>query len=134
MASLRGFARRIRARGRQVDTNVSRGVRATAVAVNQTLISSTPVDTGRARANWQVGVGSPLFSELPDTDPSGAATTARNNAAIATSPPREDIFISNNLPYIGRLNEGSSAQAPAGFVERAVQVAVAAIRRTRIFD
>jgi formaldehyde-activating enzyme involved in methanogenesis len=33
--------------------------------------------------------------------------------------------VSNNVPYINRLNEGHSAQAPAGFVQQAVAKAVA---------
>jgi hypothetical protein len=31
-----------------------------------------------------------------------------------------NIFITNNVPYIGWLNEGSSKQAPAGFVQAAI--------------
>ena len=30
------------------------------------------------------------------------------------------LEITNSVPYIGRLNQGSSTQAPAGFVENAV--------------
>jgi hypothetical protein len=33
---------------------------------------------------------------------------------------RQTIWILNGLPYIERLNEGHSQQAPAGFVETAI--------------
>ena len=33
-------------------------------------------------------------------------------------------FISNNVPYIRRLNDGHSKQAPVGFIQRAVRKAV----------
>jgi hypothetical protein len=36
--------------------------------------------------------------------------------------PGEQIHITNNAPYIRQLNDGSSKQAPAGFVERAILI------------
>ena len=35
-----------------------------------------------------------------------------------------NIFISNNVPYILALNDGTSRQSPAGFVQNAIQKAV----------
>jgi hypothetical protein len=37
------------------------------------------------------------------------------------------MHITNNLPYIVRLNQGYSAQAPAGYVEQGVLAARRAI-------
>lgn len=132
MPSLAEFARRIRARGRQVEEGASRVVRQTAVAVSQAVISSTPVDTGRARANWVASLGAPFATPTEDTDPSGAGRISVNNTTISARRPGQDVYISNNLPYIGRLNEGHSAQAPAGFVEKAVQTGVNAVRAARV--
>jgi hypothetical protein len=36
--------------------------------------------------------------------------------------PGMPIYITNNAPYIRALNDGSSMQEPAGFVERAVLI------------
>lgn len=132
MASLRVFARRIRALGRRTEANTNAAVIAVGTAVNQVVVLATPVDTGRARANWQVGLGEPVRAILNDEDKDGQATILRNNATAARRKAPVDLVVSNNVEYIGRLNEGSSSQAPAGFVERAVQVGVAAVRRSRI--
>lgn len=42
------------------------------------------------------------------------------------------IHITNNLPYIGALNDGHSKQAPAGFVRTAVMEGLAAMRGVNI--
>ena len=57
----------------------------------------TPVDTGRARSGWDI-----------DLTGSGA-------------------IVQNEVPYVGRLNRGSSTQAPAGFIEAELD---AALRRS----
>jgi hypothetical protein len=42
------------------------------------------------------------------------------------------IHISNNLPYIGPLNDGHSKQAPAAFVQMAVMDGLATVRGAKI--
>ncbi len=132
MASLEVFARRIQRRARQVEVGASDAVKLAALAINQVLILETPVDTGRARANWQVGLAAPIRDDTEAVDPSGINTIAKNRAIILARRNRVDIIISNNLPYIGQLNQGSSAQAPAGFVEKAVLVGLATLSRHRV--
>ena len=34
------------------------------------------------------------------------------------------VFVSNNVPYILKLNDGHSQQAPAGFIQTAIHKAV----------
>ncbi len=134
MASPSVFARRIRRRASQVEIGASKAVRATALVINQTVIFGTPIDTGHAKANWQVGIDNPITKEIEEEDPGqGEATIARNASIIRGIPPGSDIILSNNVPYINRLNEGSSSQAPAGFVQIAVLEAVAAVKKTRFF-
>jgi hypothetical protein len=104
--------------------------RATALLVDQVVVSATPVLTGRARSNWLVGLGSPVrrvVETLGNAALSASISAAR--ARINSSKEGETIWLSNNLSYIQRLNQGSSAQAPAGFVERAVETARVALRR-----
>jgi len=97
-------------------------VRATALAIDQNVVLATPVDTGRARANWLVDVDNERIEATEDTDKSGQAAIAAGRAAINSFNPERNarIYITNNLPYIGPLNAGSSAQAPANFVQAAV--------------
>ena len=132
MADLKVFAKRIRALAVDVEKNVDDAVIATAIVANQTVVAATPVDTGRARANWVVGIDTPIRDTIDEEDQSGQNTNARNKAASRRRKSGQTIYISNNLEYIGALNNGSSAQAPANFVSIAVRTAEAFLRRRRI--
>lgn len=128
--------------GRRVERNGPAIARRAALAIDQAVVTSTPVDTGRARSNWQVRLGAPVTEQRdPYTPGTGGATGAANaQAAIAQARAAlvayrgggQEIYISNPLPYIGRLNEGSSAQAPANFVEAGVQAGIQAVGATNI--
>jgi len=140
--SLRDFSVRMRRRVREVEVGVDRIVRETALLCDRELVLTTPVDTGRARSNWQVSVGAAETEAIPAySEGEGGSTGAANaqaaldqgRAAVAGRGQGQTIFITNNLPYIGRLNDGYSAQAPAGFVQTAVQTAVEYVRnRARV--
>jgi hypothetical protein len=132
MADIPTFVRRIRQRAKNIEGNVGRAVIETAIAANQAVVSATPVDTGRARANWQASIGTPIQEATDDTDQSGASTVAANNAVISRRQPDQTVFISNNVDYIETLNQGSSAQAPANFVELAVQQAISFLKRKKV--
>ena len=80
------------------------------------VVMKTPVDTGRARGNWQVDINNVPGGVLETTDKSGGGTTASGVAAMATLPPFGTVWIANNLPYIKALENGHSGQAPAGMV------------------
>jgi hypothetical protein len=116
---------------------INRIKRQAALAAAQTVINATPFDTGRAKNNWLTSVGSTIDSEVEGTsfDRSGMAAIADAQNVIASvgDNDTQDIFITNNLPYIQRLNEGYSAQAPAGFVRMALVAAVNAIKGARVF-
>lgn len=93
--------------------------------------AGTPVDTGWARANWVPQIGSPYVVEA-SRDPAGVGSrAAEQQAGIASlftyRLNRGPIFISNNAPYITRLNDGSSKQSPAGFVQAAIAREIAAL-------
>jgi hypothetical protein len=80
------------------------------------IVQKTPVDTGRARGNWQVTEGSPAAGTLESVDRSGGPTISKGTGEILAAKPFGKIWITNNLPYIGVLEDGSSLQAPAGMV------------------
>jgi len=99
-----------------------------ATAVVTDLAMMTPVDTSEAISNWIVSLGSParrtIDPHFPGQfgstfGPSSAETVSDAKAVLTAKIPGQAIYISNNLTYIEDLNEGSSRQAPAGFVERA---------------
>lgn len=131
MSDLRGFGRRMNVRGDNVVTNTRQLVKKVGVQVDAALVLATPVDTGRARLNWQVEIDAEPQDTLPEPpDPASGARTSLENAkqTIATFQLGSTIHIVNNLDYIGRLNEGWSAQAPANFVEEAISVGIAAVK------
>lgn len=90
------------------------------------LIETTPRDTGWARANWVPNIGSSIDKTAGTRDlaEAGKIDTGPQQAGQASiARYRLDqgaIFISNNVPYITRLNEGSSRQAPSGFVQQQI--------------
>ncbi len=126
---LNAFTRDLRAFGIGIEEEVNAVKRKAALRVLTGVTLATPVDSGRARGNWTVSIGAPDGSVAETTDKSGGATIAKGSAVISRALPRDTIFIANSLPYIVSLNDGSSRQAPAKFVERAVQAAVESIRR-----
>lgn len=91
----------------------------------------TPVDTGWARANWLASVTQPITEPAGDPENVSAAESEKEaglGKVLAYRLSAGSVFISNNVPYITRLNDGYSQQAPAGFVQRAIQEAVTNIR------
>lgn len=104
-------------------------VKRLALNVTANLIETTPVDTGWARANWVPKIGNPRTR-------TAGTRVAAENGQIDRSPQANgqlailgyklgpSIFISNNVPYIKKLNAGSSRKAPAAFVQSAILRAV----------
>lgn len=125
----------------QIPVNCDNMVRKTALAVDQAVVIGTPVDEGRARSNWVVEIGSPADGVIEPYSPGHEASTAAENAQRAMDQARSkvaeyeygrDIHITNNLPYIQRLNDGHSAQAPKNFVEKAAMQAAKIINSTSL--
>lgn len=72
---------------------------------------------GTARANWQVSFNhSPGDFDLSKTDKSGDATISSGIAKLNRVPAFVTIHITNNVPYIVRLENGHSTRAPAGML------------------
>lgn len=132
---LKSFGRKMRVTGRVVADNADKLVRAVAVAVDGTVVLGTPVDTGRARTNWQAELDKPATGTV-QTAGAGAAQASIDKAGKVieqyNGDTHKEIHITNNLPYIGRLNDGWSAQAPAGFVEEAVHIGAAQIKGAKL--
>lgn len=85
------------------------------------IVLKTPVDTGRARGNWQPSINQPIESVVDTTDLSGNQTISNGSATILGLKDFGTIFISNNLPYILKLENGSSQQAANGMVALTLQ-------------
>jgi hypothetical protein len=111
----------------KLDKEAVNASRKVAFAIDNTLVLATPVDTGRARANWLPSLNVAITSVTDAVDKSGSGAIAKLSSVMSNFKLGDDVYISNNLPYIGRLNDGYSKQAPIGFVEKAVQTAKSAL-------
>jgi hypothetical protein len=103
--------------------------RAIALELFTSVVKATPVDTGRARGNWQAGLGSPINTQSFDDE---NAALGKIGGEVARFGMGSVIFLSNNLPYAAALEfglygtgagatnkttrDGYSIQAPYGMV------------------
>ena len=114
--------------------DIDKWFRAITLGLYRDVIIGTPVDTGRARANWQLAIGSAPTSVLNKTDKgtprseSGRSTSEvrKANQKLSVRKVGRSVFIANNLPYIGELEDGHSKQN-SKWVENALRLAEALI-------
>ena len=137
------FRSRMKLRSDKVKQQVQAKIIKYGATLLTNLVMDTPILTGQAKANWQAVIGSPGGSFI------GAGGPTSNPKDLAHGPPQhvdfasyeaaalgiiqgyqigQVLYIFSNLPYIEKLNEGSSSQAPAGFVEAAIMRASASVR------
>lgn len=96
------------------------------------IVLKTPVDTGRARANWQASIDTPVAGtvafegdtgkgiQAPASSAGSAASIGGGMDAVAKATGRV-FWLVNNLPYISRLEYGAwSKQAPHGMVRTTI--------------
>lgn len=89
------------------------------------LLGRTPVDTGRARASWRMGINRVNTSVSPPRTRSGRSVgqgpatkgEIAEQAKGLTAQFGDTVHLTNNLPYIQDLEDGSSIQAPAGMLQ-----------------
>lgn len=124
MARPEVFARRIRELATSVPLNAADVLRKAVKRAGSNVVKTTPVDTGLARSNWLASVGAPDLS--PRSPRSQIATIQEINTVAATIRADSEVHIANGgdkVPYLERLNAGSSFQAPANFVRIALMLA-----------
>ncbi len=95
--------------GRLMGLELDTVVRKIALDAHDRVTEKTPVDTGRARGNWNMGAG-----KIDRSVDEGA--TQAQQPSLQKGEGEKPIYITNNLPYINALEKGSSAQAPSGMV------------------
>ena len=83
------------------------------------ILQGNPVDTGFSRANWNVSVGTPDLTVHGQREEKGSYAPLA--PAIPENPELLPIYIANGVDYVVYLEEGSSEQAPNGFIRVAVE-------------
>lgn len=92
--------------------NADKVVRKTVLDIGSRLVLRSPVDTGRFRGNW-------FYSEAAPSEKSTLSVNPAEVQDIGQLPAQATgmvHYITNNLPYAWRLENGYSKQAPAGMV------------------
>ncbi len=86
------------------------------------VVKKTPVDTSRARGNWQLTIGNPAEGEVANADARGAqAVIADGESGLDSLPLFGEVWLTNNVPYIVYLEAGRSNQAPSGMVRLTIE-------------
>ena len=106
---------------------VNKEVRALSLNLLIGLVRTTPVDTGRAKGNWFVSP-TQKSNRTIDNNRRSQQAISQGSATIQSviNEKFPDITVSNNLPYIEKLNDGHSKQAPKKFIETEINRVVRA--------
>lgn len=113
------FAKSLEKLGEYATTSVEQVIRKSCIDLYRMIIERTPVDTGRAKANWQIST-TDSDSTLSEKD----GFTFNELKGIIESEISDfkfelhdnQVVIYNNLEYIEYLESGTSGQAPYGMV------------------
>ena len=113
------FASDMEAYAKKAGASLDETSRAIVLELFGSVIKDTPVDTGRAKGNWQTTIGAPASGTVDRLGESEAlADVAQQTASFGAG---KVIYLSNNLPYIYRLEyDGWSQQAPGGMLRKNV--------------
>lgn len=91
------------------------------------VIDATPVDTSKAVTNWRANI------DVPATDVVGPGVSSRKGSAAQSARSKakgmarpavnalgldRTLYITNNVPYIGLLNNGSPVHRPANMTRK----------------
>lgn len=85
--------------------------RLSAIQLFKSVILKTPVDTGRARSNWQTEIGKFSKGEI-DHIKNNEALIADMINKVNEGTIAQGYFLANNLPYIQKLEYGGYPLAP----------------------
>lgn len=82
--------------------------------MDEQVVMRSPVDTGRFKGNWQLGVDYQPTEKLERYDKDGRETIDMNNAKIPYPAYGHDYYLVNNLDYAQALEDGHSRFSPPG--------------------
>lgn len=138
---LKAFASLMDRRAKELPTRLNEIKKKVASQVLTDVVYDTPVDTGQAKSNWIVNLGQASTTVRLAYVPGFKGSTGQDNASSAINAGESvingaragvDIHITNNLPYIVRLNQGYSPQAPSNFVQDAALRAAQIIKDAKV--
>jgi len=91
-------------------------VRKIALEIFDGVTAKTPVDTGRAKGNWNLSIGG-MDSSIDDSATSTEQGIPAKAPRVSFTGGIKPIYITNSLPYIYALEHGhSKTKAPKGML------------------
>jgi len=88
-------------------------------ALSEAIIDGTPVKTGYAQSNWVPSLDAPSSDEVSNR---GREATVRHvEQVVAQLVDDQTFYLANCVDYTKYLEDGSSAQAPAGMLALSVE-------------
>lgn len=115
MANAAGFAADLLKFTKQHDIDLDLALTKISLELFSRVALKTPVDTGRARASWNISVGE-IDTSVQDEGHYGEKDYIEEMASAPRITVEKKTYITNSLPYISALEHGYSQQAPAGMV------------------
>ena len=113
---------------RALSSFTSRLTSRVAIRTGRFLVANTPRDTNFAASNWVASIGSPFAGIIGSK---AAVSFSFQESSFASlnryKVGRGKIFLVNNVDYIGKLDGGSSSQAPRGFVRTSINSAIRSV-------
>ena len=122
------FDDQVKAFSKKANAGIGKTIRGTAITLFRDIIKGWPVDSGRSRANWMVGLKTPSAATTDATDKQGNSTVSAMVQFINANKDSPEFTLANNLPYAHVIEYGGypgdgpntvggySKQAPAGVV------------------
>ena len=128
------FRAKLQAIADKLETSVETAVKEVAKSIFHNLIENTPIFSGTARANWQMALNSPNDNYIYDPKSvhirgsvDYGSYNSQSEQQVEFYKSGDIIYITNAAPYIEALDAGRSPQAPAGYVESAIEAGVSTI-------
>lgn len=136
------FEERMKLLGEAIESGARQILADVSDAVQVHLIHATPVSdpstghSGRARNNWIASINNPSTAVTYNGpfEASGEQRISTNRTIIENNSRGRPVYITNNLNYIQALNDGYSAQAPAGFIQQGMLVGIQAVKGAKLMQ
>jgi len=105
----------------KAESNTEQVFRASTISLFSSIIKRTPVKSGRLKGNWQIDINQPATGDVSDSDTTpinslDGSSTRKVVTKVMPATLNDSIYMVNNLPYARIVENGSSTQAPHGFV------------------
>ncbi len=108
---------------KKLEKELENVVKAAGINLFNGIIQLSPVRQGRFRGNWQASVNTPatdiLFQSVPQSEDENITFVDNVSQKLTSFKLNDTIYLTNNLPYAERLENGWSQQRPQKWVARA---------------